>query len=129
MTLRDAWPYACAVVAAGVPAVVMFAWRAMPAPRPRLSPGRLFMVFGLTYAALLAAFDIVGPAVPLLVAGFGWGMVGGGRGVRTLYRFVYGSAWLADHDDAPRRDARRWQLPLMFGAVVCFTAAMLLLGR
>ena len=128
MTLREAWPYAAIAVAAGVPVALLFAWRAMPRPRPRLSPGRLFLIFGATYAALLAAFDRIGPAVPMLLAGFAWGMVGGGRGVRTLYRFLYGPAWLADHPDAPRRDARRWQLPLMLGAVACFTAAMLL-GR
>lgn len=128
MTLRDAWPVLSAVVAAGVPAALVLAWRAMPRPRPRLSPGRLFLLFGVTYAALLLALDRVGPAVPLLVIGLAWGMVGGGRGVRGLYRFLYGPAWLAAHDDAPRRDARRWQLPLMLGAVACFAAAMVL-GR
>jgi len=128
MTVRDAWPFASALLAAGVPAALVMAWRAMPSPRPRRSPGRLFLLFGATYAGLLAAFDRVGPAIPLLAIGLAWGLIGGGRGVPALYHALYGRDWLEAHDDAPRRDARRWQLPLMLGAVACFAAAMLL-GR
>ena len=128
MSVRDAWPLIGAVVAAGIPAALVAAWRAMPPPRPRLAAGRLFALFGVPYAALLVAFDRVGPAVPLLLAGLAWGFFGGGRGARAAYRFLYGGAWLEGHPDAPRHGARRWHLPLLFGAVACFVAAMLL-GR
>lgn len=128
MTLRDAWPALAALLAAGVPAALLATWRTLPEPRPTRLPGRFFLLFGASYAALLVLYDRIGPAPALLAIGLWWGFLGGGRGAVTLHRLLYGARWLADHPEAPRAAARRWQLPLMIGAVACFAAAMAL-GR
>lgn len=110
-------------VLAALPVGVLILYRAAEPPARR-SLGRFFLLYSVLYSTLLMLARFIGQDVAWLLSGIVLGMLGAGRGVTTLYRYLYGRAWVSDHPEAPAADAHRWHLPTMIGAVGCIAVAL-----
>lgn len=93
-------------------------------PRPRLSPGRVFLLYALLFSAMAFAARYLGLTASLAVLGIVFGLLGTVGGSRLVCGLLYGSAWVDAHPEAPLQDARSWQLAAWLGAILAITAGL-----
>ncbi len=93
-------------------------------PRSRRSPGRFFLFYSVLYSALLLLTRFLGQDVAWLATGIVLGLLGTGKGVTSLYRLLYGNAWVSANPESVAADVQRWHLPTMIGAVLCIAGAL-----
>lgn len=110
-------------VLAALPTAALIVGRA-PQPASRRSPGRFFLLYSALYSGLTLLTRFLGLDIAWLATGIALGLLGTGKGVRPLYRLLYGAGWVRDHPEAPAADVQRWHLPAMVGAVACIAAAL-----
>jgi len=113
-----------AVLAAFPVGALLWSARSVHGVRPPLSPGRHFLFYAAVYSALVLLARAIGVEASLFAYGLTLGFLAGARGARLAHVWLYGSGWLESHPEAPLRDAARWHLPFMIGAVLSFAAAV-----
>lgn len=107
-------------------AALLIVRSAHPRPRPRLSIVRMAALY-----ALLVLVLALGTLVDDLPMAFGLlgvilGLMGLGIGVASVYRFLYGDAWLAEHPEVVRRDTARWERAALLLALASLLAAVIM---
>ena len=110
---------------AAIPVAAMLRARREHVEPARLSFGRFFLSYVLLFSALLWLTGRLGLPAALFATGFLLGLLATGRLVGSLYRLLYGRAWLERFPNQPAVDANRWHLQLMILGVLCFVGAML----
>jgi hypothetical protein len=118
--------FSVALLAAVPIAALLFVRHGQPEHPARLSPGRFFLSYAVNFALLLLAARVDGLPASLIVLGIVLGLLGLGVGVASLYRFLYGRAWLDQHPGVVQRDIARWQRVTLATAAVCLLAGLVL---
>lgn len=121
--------FVVAVLAVVPIAALLLVRRGQPEHPARLSPGRFFLSYTVNFAVLLMAARLDGLPASLIALGIILGLLGLGIGVAALYRFLYGSSWLALHPGVVDRDITRWQRVTLVMAAACLLSGIALALR
>ena len=113
-----------AVLALAPVAVLLDARRRATRPRPPAA-FQLVTLYAIVFLLLAVAALLEGPPAALALAGLLLAVLGLGMGVNSIYRYLYGPSWLAEHGDAVHRDIDRWQRLALILAVSALTVAVI----
>lgn len=105
-------------------AALILVRRRQPEHPPRISILRFFALYLIIALVLLLAALVDDLPMTLGLLGAILAFFGLGVGVESLYRYLYGAAWLDSHPGVVRRDIARWERVTLLLALLCLLAAI-----